>query len=159
MFGGLPSTERGTTVPAELRRAGATLALRWDGTPVKSPAGFRRERNISLEAVCARSAQHARRQERKIVGLRPARQCMTNVGENRVEQRRSALGLAVDDAREPLFRAAVLVCQGLGDSVRVQQKLIALVYWHDRRFPARGRQHRRSEERRGGKEWRSPGSA
>ena len=67
--------------------------------------------------------------------MRPARQFMMDVGENRVEQRGSTFGRAVDDAREPPFRTAVIVCQGVRDAVRVQQKVIALVDGHDRRFP------------------------
>ena len=67
---------------------------------------------------------------------------MMDVGENRIQQRRSTLGSAVDDARETLFRSAVIVCKGIRDAVRVQEKVIAFIYWYDRRTPRRGRQHR-----------------
>jgi hypothetical protein len=67
---------------------------------------------------------------------------MMDVGENGIQQRCSAFGGAVDDTREPLFRSAVIVCESVRDAVRVQQKVIALIYWHDRRIPRRGRQHR-----------------
>ena len=66
---------------------------------------------------------------------------MMDVGENHIQQRCAAFGSAVDDTREPLFRSAVIVCKSVRDAVRVQQKVIAFVYWYNGRSPRRGRQH------------------
>jgi hypothetical protein len=67
---------------------------------------------------------------------------MMDVSENAIEQRCSALSGAINDTRKPPFRSAVIIGKNVPDAVRVQQKVIARIDWHDRCSPRRGHQHR-----------------